>query len=358
MTLVARDEVDIVDAQIAFHLNAGVDFVVAMDNGSSDGTQEILHSYARDGYLHLIREDGDLEQAQWVTRLARMAARDFAADWVVNSDVDGFWWPRGGTLREVFASIPARYGCVRAMVRHFVPRPESDVFFADRMTIRMCDPGARSGSPFSALFQTAHRGEANVVVSPGNHHAFGSGLTPLPNWYPIDMLHFPLRSFEQFARKVVNRFELETRRRVDPGPFLTAGYEAHRAGRMREFYDSHVIDDEAVAGGLARKELATDTRLRDVLHELEATTGMRRTGTAALDLRARFGNPVTNEAYLLEFGALQERMDLVTQAERRARDLELRIASLERGALVRLRTRLSRSRASDNGRRPWLTSSG
>ena len=58
MTLLARDEADIVDAQLSFHLNAGVDFVVATDNLSQDGTTEILESYARDGHLHLIREQG------------------------------------------------------------------------------------------------------------------------------------------------------------------------------------------------------------------------------------------------------------------------------------------------------------
>ena len=48
MTLLVRDEADIVDAQIAFHLDAGVDFVVATDNRSEDGTTAILERYARE----------------------------------------------------------------------------------------------------------------------------------------------------------------------------------------------------------------------------------------------------------------------------------------------------------------------
>ena len=58
MTLLARDEEDIVASWLDFHLNAGVDFVVATDNRSNDGTTEILERYEREGHVHLIREPG------------------------------------------------------------------------------------------------------------------------------------------------------------------------------------------------------------------------------------------------------------------------------------------------------------
>ena len=116
MTLLARDEADILDAHLDFHLNAGVDFVIAMDNLSTDGTNEILESYAKGGQLHLIRQDSEyLRQADWITDMGRMAAAEFGADWVIHSDADEFWWPRGESLKDVLASIPARYGIVRAL---------------------------------------------------------------------------------------------------------------------------------------------------------------------------------------------------------------------------------------------------
>ena len=58
MTLLARDEIDIVEQWLEFHLNAGADLVIATDNRSADGTTEVLERYARAGHVHLIREPG------------------------------------------------------------------------------------------------------------------------------------------------------------------------------------------------------------------------------------------------------------------------------------------------------------
>src|SRR5262245_35092344 len=141
MTLPARDEADVVDAQIAYHLHAGVDFVVATDNRSEDATTEILERYAGEGVLHLLREPGDdLRQSEWVTRMARLAASDFDADWILNADADEFWLARGASLKDLLAAVPSRFGAVRGAWRNFVPRPDDERFFAERMTARLCTP--------------------------------------------------------------------------------------------------------------------------------------------------------------------------------------------------------------------------
>ena len=139
------------DAQLEFHLNAGVDFVIATDNLSQDGTTEILESYERAGQLHLIREDGEyLRQADWITRMGRLAATDFGADWVIHSDADEFWWPRGELAEGCPRVDPGRYGIVRASCATFCRGRTTGSSFAERMTVRMRTPAPRSTTPASS----------------------------------------------------------------------------------------------------------------------------------------------------------------------------------------------------------------
>jgi len=300
MTLLVRDEADIVDAQIAFHLDAGIDYVVATDNRSQDGTTEILERYEQEGRLHLIREPGeDLRQTEWVTRMARLAATEFGADWVVNADADEFWWPRGGDFRALFAAVPDRFGVVRGAWRNFVPRPDDDRFFAERMTARLCQPSFHP-HPLSIHFKSAHRGVADVRVGRGNHEAFGTGLVALRGWYPIEILHFPVRSLEHCMRKYVTQF-VALERNAEKGipGHMAEAYRAYRAGRLEEFYAPLVVDDAALARGLERGELALDTRLRDRLRRLGFVSATEPDATSLVA-------PESDAAWAGEYSALRE----------------------------------------------------
>lgn len=337
LTLLVRNEADVVGANVAFHLNAGVDFVIATDNCSDDGTTEILESYARAGLLHLIRDpDRHLSQIGGTTRMARLAATAFGADWVINSDGDEFWWPRGGTLKDVLAAVPPRYGSVRGMWRHFVPRPDNDEFFAERMIVRRCMPVTHQPHLFGPHFKTAHRGVPEVSVGGGNHDAIGRGLSPLYGWYPIDVLHFPLRSFEQCTRKYKQHYEWRQGQALDP--YMAAAYDAYRSDRMRDFYEAEVVGDGELDDRLCDGTLAIDTRLRDALRRLGIT------GTGSLTTRSdqsplNFDDPDVDRDYLNELATLEE-TGAFARAQNRVDALETRVATLERSLASRLRTRL------------------
>ena len=340
MTLLVRDEADIVDAQLAFHLSAGVDFVVATDNRSEDGTTEVLERYEREGRLHLIREPGDdLRQSEWVTRMARLAATDFGADWVLNADADEFWWPHGESLKDVFGAVPAPYGVVRAAWRNFVPRPDGHAFFAERMTARLCTPSFHP-HPLSTHSKSAHRAVADVRVGRGNHEAFGTGLLPVRGWYPIEILHFPVRSLEHCMRKYVTQF-VALERNAEKGipGHMAEAYRAYRAGGLEAFYAPLVVDDERLARGLAAGTLVTDTRLRDALRSLGLEQG------AAKPAPLAFGRPTVQEAarFAAESSALQE-ADLGLALGERVDALERGIARLERRALSRVSAAVRGSR--------------
>ena len=47
LTVLCRDEEDIIDAFCRFHLDKGIDHIVATDNGSVDNTRNLLKKYVQ-----------------------------------------------------------------------------------------------------------------------------------------------------------------------------------------------------------------------------------------------------------------------------------------------------------------------
>ena len=59
MTLLVRNEEDIIRENIEFHLSQGVSYFIATDNRSIDGTADILREYEAKGVLHCSFEGSD-----------------------------------------------------------------------------------------------------------------------------------------------------------------------------------------------------------------------------------------------------------------------------------------------------------
>jgi hypothetical protein len=344
LTLLARNEADVVDAQIAFHLNAGVDVVVATDNRSDDGTTEILERYESTGKLILFREPGDdMRQDEWVTRMARFAATELAADWVINSDADEFWWPRGGSLKDVVAVVPARYGVIRGCWRHFVPRPGDDEPFSERMTVRLCKPAFPGDKTtiYHAHQKAAHRARPDIEIERGNHNADAPGLEPLRGWHPIEVLHFSIRSHEQVRTK--SRGGWLRSDDYDPPAHRLELHAALDRGDSQSFYRAHLVDDEMLERGLDDGTFEVDTRLRDALRLLRTADGGYRIPRAHSEAGLSFEPPdlVETAAYAGESAVLAA-IDGIVRAEDRVHALARRIDALEGTQLGSLATRASR----------------
>jgi hypothetical protein len=69
-----------------------------------------------------------------------MACTEFAADWVINSDADEFWWPERGDLKEALAEVPASCDAVSVERVNFPPRRSANGgSFAELMVVREFD---------------------------------------------------------------------------------------------------------------------------------------------------------------------------------------------------------------------------
>ena len=287
MAMKVRDERDVIEWNLRHHLALGVDQFVVTDNGSSDGTEEVFRRYRDAGLLHLISEPAEDMHSLghgWVTRMARLAATELDADWVVHADADELWWPLAGNLKEMLAEVPAEYGAVVGPRPEFAARPDGSGEFWERMTVREARSSLRP--------KIAHRAEPEVELHRGAHDADlepdaeGSAARQqgravvralkenLPSerprlvWspcFPARVLHFPIRSFEQY------RLRVETM--LFHGGFPDRGLrrklrKAYEEGRLPELYEELVVSDDDAQQGIEEGTLVRDEGVRDFLRRV------------------------------------------------------------------------------------------
>lgn len=204
LTLLCRDEADIITEVLEFHLQRGVDQILVTDNASSDATPQILARYADSDRVQVLHQDAHThDQATWVSQMAEIAWRDLGADWVIHGDADEFWWCAEGDLKACLQAVPASMQALSVRRSNFLPptAAASGGPFHQRQTLRERRSCNALGQPLPA--KVCHRGGAGIWVDDGNHAVSQNGQPlPAPPWRPLEILHFPVRSLAQYERKI------------------------------------------------------------------------------------------------------------------------------------------------------------
>lgn len=195
--LMCKDEIDIIEATIS-HMATQVDFLIAADNGSTDGTRDILSDLAYKLPLTIL---DDVEVGYWqskkMTALAKVA-KNAGAEWVVPFDSDEIWYSPFGTIKDVLSNITPKYLVATAALYDHVSSSEdnpSELNPVKRIGWRRKEPGV--------LPKVACRWREDLIIEQGNH-----GAKYCDGNHPIDGLlvirHFPYRSAKQFCNKAKN----------------------------------------------------------------------------------------------------------------------------------------------------------
>ena len=275
MTLLVRDEADVVRENLDFHFSQGVDFAIVMDNGSRDGTRELLRPYEREGRIRVIDQEGLYDQAPWYTQMARLAVSEEAADWVLPNDADEFFCPADRSIREVLEGVSPGTSALICPRVNFVPTPEDGRAWWERMVLRERVPVDKAGRALRP--KLIHRAHPELTIPKGNHRREEPVDGEVTQTDAIRVLHFQMRGWKQFERGVIlrggtlrgatgykQRFNLNRRRE----------YRIWRRGGLRDYYSARLKDE-------ADHEVVEDTAFRDLLRELYPDGPLEPTGKAA-----------------------------------------------------------------------------
>jgi hypothetical protein len=372
MTMMVRDEADIVGAMIRYHLDQGVGLFLVTDNGSVDGTREILEDFAARGEIELSHDPRHLKQQhEVVTRMSREAARR-GATWVLNADADEFWAAAtpGVTVAEELAGIDPAIGAFPVPVTDMTGAPARSGTGLQRLLYRDERPDdvmRALGIHAHATDDVAFAAREDVEVAQGNHFVDVEPAHELPAGRGLRVYHFPWRSWEQFHRKVENAgraYEASPHLRPSANHHGMRDYRRLKDGLLSSSYVARHPSDDEIQEGLRRGWFVRDTTIADLVPspvpdvaipeaEAQADRALMR-GLRPLEERLRDLEVTareTSDRLEFELRHVQELDDLVARLRaeseanaRRREEAERELDQLRRSRLVRTAEGVSRLR--------------
>lgn len=249
MTLLVKNEEELLAENIEYHHAQGVDAFIITDNNSTDRTPLIIEHYRQKGWVvEVIRETAtDYSQKQWVDRMVMLARTRHKADWVINADADEFWYSPHHDLKHELSLTHANV--LQCSIRNVLPE-EGKPWTAWSHTVR-CVPDLQAYdlSPYSIFNRQTqkvmHRTDGYLQISMGNHKV--SMLPKRTAHSEVIIFHFNIRTRQQFLTKMINGGQqLEQRKSKHGGRHWRYFYALYKQHRLEAEYDrvvgTHVID--------------------------------------------------------------------------------------------------------------------
>jgi hypothetical protein len=208
MTLIAiagvKNEIDVIEAFVR-HTLAFADRLIVLDNGSTDGTRDVLTRLCGEGLPLDVVEDPSLGyyQARRMNYLLReYALGRYRADWILPLDADEFVVVSEGCSLVREGAAPARP--LSLPWRTYFP-DESDDPSQPNPVLRIRQRRRREGwGQVKVLVPRALAALPNMILDQGNHKVLVDGQECEPLRHEgACIAHFPIRTPGQYLAKIV-----------------------------------------------------------------------------------------------------------------------------------------------------------
>ena len=252
------DQGDILQDFLDWHLDLGVDLILAIDHGSTDGSRELLERYSTTRpVVWFPLPERNLTKYSPADELAALARDRYHADWIIHCDVDEFLCTRGTDLRTILADAREDGFTLLTVPRHGMTGAplQSGQRATQALTLRIDRPveptweqevSGQMPAPFVFVKIGGH-----LIVRASALNAYGSGAEiATTTWGEsgttdrLYILHYPIRGFESLRTKVNH-----TAVCLGENQHLPQGWgwhwrrwiRLHKEGRLREDYDQQFV---------------------------------------------------------------------------------------------------------------------
>lgn len=261
-----RDEVSLIRTCVLHLKQLGVSGVVVVDNGSTDGTREILGELAAgDPDIALVLNSGDpTRDVRYFEQGIRVAKQSFAPDWILIQDADEFLVVPDGSLDAVVEKASAESVLIKRFnacltgdllrtLQQDRPRFELlDIHSSEARLSRASMDAAPSiawiaGTPVEKMLARADV-LSNVLAGGHRGEDFGGRELSVEWASNAVFVHVPFSTLERFEGKIAN---IEYVLKNNPKLFAGADgwhwkrwLEIKQAGLLAYEFERQFLDDE------------------------------------------------------------------------------------------------------------------
>lgn len=246
MTLVVRDEEDIIEQNIRFHSAMGVDGFIVLSHNSVDNTNDILERLKQENLVNEIsyKDTPDHKHSVWVNEMVKVAKNKYKADWIINADADEFFYSRRLNLKKGIAESEGANAIWVDSFFYFPQERAFNSFYFVKKPLQIFEAeqlGILNNPRYDHLInsigvKTLHKTKNFISVRDGNHS------TKMRNRIKshsadIRLYHYHIRGYKGLEEKVKRWEKSIFYLPAGKGEEMKAIVKCYQQGKLMEEYE-------------------------------------------------------------------------------------------------------------------------